>query len=45
MMFAFLKSVTDRESDAGYVLPVSMAQHKVEEAAVAAGTWTLEFAP
>jgi hypothetical protein len=43
IMGTFLKSVTAGESDAGYVLPVELAQPKIEEAAVAAGTWTLEF--
>ena len=43
IMSTFLKSVTAGESDAGYVLPVVLAQPKIEEAAVAAGTWTLEF--
>jgi hypothetical protein len=43
IMDTFLKSVTAGDSDAGYVLPVELAQPKIEEAAVAAGTWTLEF--
>ena len=43
IMDTFLKSVTAGESDAGYVLPVGLALPKIEEAAAAAGTWTLEF--
>jgi hypothetical protein len=43
MMLAFLKMVTDAESDTRYVLRVDLAQRRIEKAAVAAGTWTLEF--
>jgi predicted enzyme involved in methoxymalonyl-ACP biosynthesis len=43
IMREFLKSVTEGESDGRFVLPVGLAQHKIEKAAVAAGTWTLEF--
>ena len=42
-MLTFLKSVTDAESDTRYVLGVDLAQQRIEKAAVAAGTWTLEF--
>jgi hypothetical protein len=43
-MLTFLKSVTDEESDAGYVLSVGLAETRIEEAAVAPGTWTWDFA-
>jgi hypothetical protein len=43
IMSTFLKSVAEGESEAGYVLPVGEAESRVEKAAVAAGTWTLEF--
>ncbi len=43
IMSTFLKSVTEGESNGGFVLPLGLAKQKIEEAAVAAGTWTLEF--
>jgi hypothetical protein len=43
IMSTFLKSLAEGESEAGYVLPVGEAESRVEKAAVAAGTWTLEF--
>jgi hypothetical protein len=43
IMLTFLKSLTEAESDAEYVLPVGLAQQKIDAATVAAGTWTLEF--
>jgi hypothetical protein len=43
MMLTFLQTLTDAESDTRYVLPVDLAQRRIEKAAVAAGTWILEF--
>jgi hypothetical protein len=43
IMSAFLKSVSEEEPEMRYVLPVSEAEERIAKAAVAAGTWTLEF--
>jgi hypothetical protein len=43
IMLTFLKTLTDAESDTRYVLPVDLAQRRIEKAAVAAGTWILDF--
>ncbi len=43
IMSTFLKSVADKEGESSFVLPVGEAENRVEKAAVAAGTWTLEF--
>lgn len=43
IMSTFLKSVSEEESQTRYVLPVAEAEEKIAKAAVAPGTWTLDF--
>ena len=43
IMSAFLKSVSEEEAEMRYILRVSEAEERIAKAAVAAGTWTLEF--
>ncbi len=42
-MLRFLQSLADTESGTRYVLPIGLAQSRIVETAVAAGTWTLDF--
>jgi FkbH-like protein len=42
-MSAFLKSVSEEESQTRFVLPVGEAEDRIAKAAIAAGTWILEF--
>lgn len=43
MMLSFLQSLTDRESDARYILPLEKAEARVQSGAVAAGAWTVDW--
>jgi len=43
IMSTFLKSVSEEESQTRYVLPVAEAEERIAKAAVAPGTWTLDF--
>ena len=42
-MLAFLRALGDEQSGSQYVVPVSLAEPRIKQAAIAPGAWTLEL--
>jgi predicted enzyme involved in methoxymalonyl-ACP biosynthesis len=42
-MLSFLRSIADAQSDTRYVLPVDLAEPRIQKATIAPGSWSIEL--